>query len=598
MRSLTHSVAAAAMLLALPIASSAQEAVTTTAPVSVVPHLIKFSGALPGASNKAETVDVKFALYAAQTGGEALWTETQQVSLDASGKYSVLLGSSTTLPDSAFAQGQARWIGVTLGGEQESARTILVATPYSLKASDAETLGGHPLSDFTLKNALPAGGTNITQINVGNGVTGGGTGPTVTLGLSSTYLENLGNEIYPQLNGTNKFGGKNTFTAGDLLLGTSPVLSAANVTAASPVTATISGNTVKIGLSNSALLTLGDEVYPQLSGANKFSGTNVFKGTTGFSAAVNSTNQFFVSANLPGYYAVIGANAASSGLGGGVFGSTNNTEDGANGVKGVTSAGGLSAGVYGDSVSPSAEGDSLLNGNGLSPGVWGDAGNPTGDSVPIGVFASADDGIGAIVANNSSSGKSTFVVFNGDSTGVATPFAVLNGDGTQCQIDGSANFTCSGSFTSIRPVEGRKLATFGVQSAENWIEDAGGGQLSSGHAHVTLDPAFVGTVNTGVEYRVFLTPEGDCKGLYISGKGPDGFDVSELGGGQSSIAFDYRIMAKPRGAESARLTDVTAQVEKSRTQLKTAKSSQSIRPASEALQVPVPVAAVRPAETK
>ena len=96
---------AGAMFFAVPTLPAQQAALTTTSPVSVVPHVIKFSGALPGASNKAETVDVRFSLYAAQTGGEALWSETQQVSLDATGKYSVLLGSSTPLPDSAFANG-------------------------------------------------------------------------------------------------------------------------------------------------------------------------------------------------------------------------------------------------------------------------------------------------------------------------------------------------------------------------------------------------------------------------------------------------------------------------------------------------------------
>ena len=63
---------AATMLLALPPASPAQEAAqpTVAATPSIVPHLIKYSGALPGAPNTTNTVDVKFALYAAQIGGE------------------------------------------------------------------------------------------------------------------------------------------------------------------------------------------------------------------------------------------------------------------------------------------------------------------------------------------------------------------------------------------------------------------------------------------------------------------------------------------------------------------------------------------------
>jgi len=287
---------AGTMLLAA-AASPAQEAVTTTAPVSVVPHLIKFSGALPNAPAKAEMVDVKFSLYAAQTGGEALWTETQQVSLDPSGKYSVLLGSVSALPSSAFANGQARWIGVTLSGEQESARTILVATPYSLKASDSETLGGHPASDFTLKNALPASGTDITQINVGSGITGGGTGPTVTLGLSSSYLESLGNNIYPQIAGTNTMTGKNTYTAGKLLIGSSPVLSTANIIAGSEVVLSTTGSNVTVGVNGPGLLKLANGYYPQLTANNSFSGTNTFTKAVTFASGQAFPGTVSLSAN-------------------------------------------------------------------------------------------------------------------------------------------------------------------------------------------------------------------------------------------------------------------------------------------------------------
>jgi hypothetical protein len=71
------------------------------------------------------------------------------------------------------------------------------------------------------------------------------------------------------------------------------------------------------------------------------------------------------------------------------------------------------------------------------------------------------------------------------------------------------------------------------------------------------DPAFAATVNTGETYRVFLTPNGDCKGFYVAGKTAGGFAVRELGGGSSSISFDDRIVAKRLGYESARMEEVT-----------------------------------------
>jgi hypothetical protein len=60
-----------------------------------------------------------------------------------------------------------------------------------------------------------------------------------------------------------------------------------------------------------------------------------------------------------------------------------------------------------------------------------------------------------------------------------------------------------------------------------------------------------------LDYHVFVTPNGDCKGLYVAQKSAASFVVRELGGGTSSIAFDYRIMAKRKGFEQARLVDKT-----------------------------------------
>jgi len=552
----------------------AQEAIATSPAVSVVPHVIKFSGALPGASNKTETVDVKFALYAAQTGGDALWTETQQVSLDATGKYAVLLGSVASLPDSAFAQGQARWIGVTLSGEQESARTILVATPYSLKASDAETLGGHPVSDFTLKNALPAGGTDITQINVGSGITGGGTGPTVTLGLSSSYLESLGNNIYPQLAGTNTLTGKNTYSSGKLFIGSSPVLSTANIVAGSDIVLSTSGSNVTVGVNGPSLLKLANGYYPQLGAANTFTGTDTFTGAvtlnstltqTGaspageFSDSVNNTSTA-ISGGIEAY-------APSIGIGGEASYTTIGSNNFQAGVEGVTQAPGYgSYGVYGTAPGHLSNGvygvTGGYSGTGVTyepifggAGVWGDSNQGT-DVGGAGVLATADDQNAALLVNNSEDFY-TLYVYNTAADGSlfrAENQATLSG----CIIDAGGNLGCTGNLSgSNLTADQRRIETYAVQSSEAWVEDFGTAQLSSGSTHVIIDPAFAATVNTGVDYHVFLTPQGESGQIYVTNKSGNGFDVREASGGRSSIAVDYRIVAKRRGHESIRLADIT-----------------------------------------
>jgi hypothetical protein len=90
---------------------------------------------------------------------------------------------------------------------------------------------------------------------------------------------------------------------------------------------------------------------------------------------------------------------------------------------------------------------------------------------------------------------------------------------------------------------------------------------------VNLEPVFGQTVNTAIEYHVFLTPDGDCRGLYVSKKDAKGFEVHELGGGTATIAFEYRIMAKRVGHESERLVDVTERSAKVRAELEGAENN-------------------------
>jgi hypothetical protein len=77
---------------------------------------------------------------------------------------------------------------------------------------------------------------------------------------------------------------------------------------------------------------------------------------------------------------------------------------------------------------------------------------------------------------------------------------------------------------------------------------------------VQLESTFAQTVNSGIEYHVFLTPKGDCKGLYVTNESAASFEVRELGGGKASIGFDYRIMAHRRGYETVRMADKTERV--------------------------------------
>ena len=142
-----------AVLVLLSVASIASAQTNPGVTRSAVPSVVRFTGTLPLPPGD---VPVTFGLYREETGGDPLWTETQAVPIDAGGRFAVALGSGAALPDGLFAAGEARWLDVAVEGLAPQPRRLIVSVPYALKAADAETVGGRPLSAFVLAGDRPA----------------------------------------------------------------------------------------------------------------------------------------------------------------------------------------------------------------------------------------------------------------------------------------------------------------------------------------------------------------------------------------------------------------------------------------------------------
>ena len=141
-----------------------------------------------------------------------------------------------------------------------------------------------------------------------------------------------------------------------------------------------------------------------------------------------------------------------------------------------------------------------------------------------------------------------------------SPFGATNtATGAGCIIDASGSLNCTGTKNTVVPIAGgkRKVALSAIESPKSWFEDAGSDRLVGGVAVVKLDPDFIDAVNTTMEYNVFLTPYGDCKGLYVTNRTANSFEVHELGSGSASIGFGYRIMALRKKYENVRFADHT-----------------------------------------
>lgn len=333
--------------------------------------------------------------------------------------------------------------------------------------------------------------------------------------------------------------------------------------------------------------TNGDGVF-----ANSSSGIGV-EGMSQSSIGVEGFTRSSSSAGVHGF-------SVSSSFG--VAGDTGNTSRtvsaaGVFGLDGSTTMPDLNEGVFGVSTFNIGVKGSTVGGVGVQ-GIAGTAFASGGTAVDAlatgsatGIFALADTGR-ALVAHNSgttledanfstggSAGEAFIGLSNGlglEAEGFATSGSVpaLNascfgapaitatnrGTGDIMSLDCSGNMILTGGLTTFgtplvarRNAFGSEVGTFSPQQTTPTVEDLGEAQLVNGRAYIHLAPDFAATIDRHTSYLVFITPQGESRGLYVTQKSSAGFAVRENGAGQATLAFDYRIVAKPYGEFSQRL---------------------------------------------
>ena len=115
----------------------------------------------------------------------------------------------------------------------------------------------------------------------------------------------------------------------------------------------------------------------------------------------------------------------------------------------------------------------------------------------------------------------------------------------------------AGCSAATATSSGRAVVSYVATQSMPSIDDFGEAMLVNGSTYVRIDNAFANVVDHSANYLVFITPEGDSRGLYVTQKSARGFSVRENLGGHSTLAFSYRIVAKPFGSREQRLPMVT-----------------------------------------
>ncbi len=250
----------------------------------------------------------------------------------------------------------------------------------------------------------------------------------------------------------------------------------------------------------------------------------------------------------------------ANGLTDGVLGTTTNGGYGVEGSSSDSALGGMhgvattGTGVFGDNQYGVSQGGSV------TPGAY--AGVYAASAVGDALYATTGDSITGYFVN--SSHDPTLDLSNeSTATGAYLFYSKSNNCNPCASIDTSGNLNVVGtvSYSGGSLARTRNpssdLMSYGEEAAEPTMEDVGSARLVNGSATVPLAADFRQTID-GSQYMVFITPYGENGGLYIASRTASGFVVREGHAGRSTLAFDYRIVARRYGARDGRLPHYSA----------------------------------------
>ncbi len=181
---------------------------TLVLPASVlaaVPALMNYQGRLTDSAGQPVpdgTVNVRFSLHDAATGGNLLWAEpasgTRPVQTQG-GLFNVVIGAVVPLPDAAFTGNT--WLQTEINGSVLASRVQIVSVGYALRAKTAETVPDGAIGSAQLAydpaSLTKASGNAMTSVNgnIGIGTASPGAGLEIRHGGDAWGAYNYGKNL-------------------------------------------------------------------------------------------------------------------------------------------------------------------------------------------------------------------------------------------------------------------------------------------------------------------------------------------------------------------------------------------------------------------
>ena len=481
-----------------------------------IPQLINYQGILQDPKTGLpidENKSITFSIYATATGGTALWSETQTVSI-AKGYFSVLLGSVTPIPQTVFSGGD-RYLGVKVGTDAEmTPRKRIVSVGYALMAADADKVDGQDASAFA------AAGHNHD-------------------GRYYTQSQLKTSDGSPPNSGSNRISWNNLkdvpagFADGTDDVGTTGGVTQINVSTGMTVTNPNGPTTtlgLKMGHGNNINADMVDGKHASAFADASHDHFNARWSGSGNGLIIESSDDAGITGK--GHWGVVGETRQSYSSGAGFSGVAGFAYSNAYGVRGTSDTG---IGVYGFSGGIGVKGTStnkqgVFGHSNSKEGVYGEsAGGTSGYGVRG--FCSGSNGTG--VMGEANSGSSAYGIW-GKSTGGFAGYFVGN-----VYVTGDFSVGGNKSFKIDHPLDpaNEYLYHYCIESDERYNVYSGNAVLdANGEATVKL-PRWFQALNTDFRYQ--LTCIGGFAQVYISEEIQN--NTFKIAGGRPGMKISWQV---------------------------------------------------------